>query len=287
VKITNQKGRSLKQIGFFLLYTFSITWLSWLIIIIGNKYFNFLLYGEPLFWMPYAIGSWGAVISSYIIYRQFKEDFREASFMKFIFGNKIDRKVWLIFGLYTVWRLLMIWIAFGINRPISILSIIINLPLLILLGGLEELGWRGILQPQLEKVINYLPSIFMVGSIWSLWHLPLWFIEGSPQSSLPFGLYLFSGVVLTSSFTTLYKYTNNLFLCVLSHAWFNGCIGLALYVGNNGALQLNLNWKVIVVFSVELIVSICLGIAYSRKKPLMLNNNFKPRKRTSLNNNHE
>ena len=287
MKTINQKGRSLKQIGFFLLYTFSITWLSWLIIIIGNRYFNTLWYGEPLFWMPYAIGSWGAVISSYIIYRQFKEDFREASFMKFIFGNKIDRKVWLIFGLYTVWRLLMIWIAFGINRPISILSIIINLPLLILLGGLEELGWRGILQPQVEKVINYLPSIFMVGTIWSLWHLPLWFIKGSAQSSLPFGLYLFSGIILTASFTTLYKYTNNLFLCVLSHAWFNGCIGLALYVGNNGTLQLDLNWKVIVVFSLELIVSICLGIVYSRKNPLILNNPFKTRKRTSLNNNHE
>ncbi|MEG4294051.1 CPBP family intramembrane metalloprotease [Microcoleus sp. C2C3] len=264
-----QKKRALKQIGFFLLYTFSITWLSWLIIIIGNKYFNFLLYGEPLFWIPYIIGVLAPAISSYIIYRQFNKDFIPESFVKYIFGKKIDRKAWLIFGLFTIWRLLMIWIAFGINRPISILSIIINLPLLILFGGLEELGWRGILQPQLEKVVNYSPSILMVGTIWSIWHLPLWFIKGTVQSSFPFGLYLFSGIILTSSFTTLYKYTSNLFLCVLSHAWFNGCIGLALYIGNNGALQLNLNWKVIVVFSIELIVSVILGIAYSRKKALL------------------
>lgn len=274
MKITSQKARALKQIGFFLLSTFSITWISWLIIIIGNRYFNALWYGEPLFWIPYAIGSWGAVISSYIIYRQFKEDFSEASFVKFVFGKKIDGKVWLIFGLFTIWRLLMIWIAFGINKPISILSIIINFPLLILLGGLEELGWRGILQPQLEKVINYLPSILIVGTIWSIWHLPLWFIKGSVQSSFPFGLYLFSGIILTASFTTLYKYTNNLFLCVLSHAWFNGCIGLALYFGNDGSLKLNLNWKVIVVFSVELIVSIVLGIVYSRKNPLNVKQYF-------------
>ena len=142
MKITSQKVRSLKQIGFFLLYTFSITWLSWLIIIIGNKYFNFLLYGEPLFWIPYIIGVLAPAISSYIIYRQFNKDLITESFVKYIFGKKIDRKVWLIFGLFTIWRLLMIWIAFGINRPISILSIIINLPLLILFGGLEELGWR-------------------------------------------------------------------------------------------------------------------------------------------------
>jgi membrane protease YdiL (CAAX protease family) len=263
------KKLSLNQIGFFLLYTFSITWLSWLIIIIGNRYFNALWYGEPLFWIPYSIGSWGPVISSYIIYRQFNQDLGEKSFVKYIFGTKINRTIWLIFGLFAIWRLLMIWVAFGINKPISILSIIINLPLLILLGGLEELGWRGILQPQLEKVVNYLLSILMVGTIWSVWHLPLWFIKGLPQSSFPFGLYLFSGIILTSSFTTLYKYTNNLFLCVLSHAWFNGCIGLALYIGNNGALQLNLNWKVIVVFSLELIVSVILGIAYHRKKPIL------------------
>jgi uncharacterized protein len=267
----NQKKRSLKQIGLFLLYTFSITWLCWLIIIIGNRYFNTLWYGEPLFWIPYLIGGLGPAISSYIIYRQFKEDFSEKYFLKFVFGKKIDKKVWLIFGLFLIWRLFMIWIAFGINKPISILAIIINLPLLILFGGLEELGWRGILQPKLEKVINYLPSILIVGIIWSTWHLPLWFIKGTVQSSFPFGLYLFSGIILTSSFTTIYKYTNNLFICVLSHAWFNGCIGLALYIGNNGTLQLNLNWKGIVVFSVELIVSIILGIAYSRKKSLQYN----------------
>ena len=197
------------------------------------------------------------------------EDFPEESFVKFVFGKKIDKKVWLIFGSFSLWRLFMIWIAFGINKPISILSIIINLPLLILLGGLKELGWRGILQPKLEKVVNYLPSVLIAGIIWSTWHLPLWFIKGTVQSSFPFGLYLFSGIILTSSFTTLYKYTNNLFLCVLSHAWFNGCIGLALYIGNNGTLQLNLNWKVVVVFSLELIISIILGIIYSRKKSLL------------------
>ena len=100
--------------------------------------------------------------------------------------------------------------------------------------------------------------------------MPLWFIKGTLQTSFPFGLYLFSVIIISSSFTTLYKYTNNLFFCVISHAWFNGCIVYsALYVGNNGAMQLNLNWKVIVVFSIELIVSVILGIAYSRKKPIL------------------
>lgn len=264
-----RKKRSLKQIGFFLLYTFAITWMCWLIIIIGNKYFNALWYDGPLFWIPYLIGSLGPAISFYLIYQQFHEDFGKESFIEFVFGKRIDRKVWLIFGLFLIWRLLMVWIAFGINKPISILSVVINLPLLMILGGLEELGWRGILQPTLEREINYLPSILIVGIIWSIWHLPLWFIKGTVQSSFPFGLYLLSGIILTSSFTTIYKYTKSLVLSVLSHAWFNGCIGLALYLGHNGVLQLNLNWKVIIGFSLELIVSVILGIAYGRKKAFL------------------
>ena len=261
-----QKRESLRQIGFFLLYTFGITWVCWLTIIIGNQYFNILLYGTPLFWIPYTIGSLGPAISAYLIYRQFTNDFEEKSFVQYIFGKKPTAKIWLIFGLFLVWRLFMIWVSFGIHKPISILSVLINLPFIIVLGGVEELGWRGILQPKLEKVITYLPSVLVVGIIWSLWHLPLWWMHGAVQSTFPFGLYLMSGIILTISFTTLYKYTNNLFLCIVSHAWFNSCVNLALFEGNDGVLQLDLNWKVMVVFSIELIVSIILGIDFIRKK---------------------
>lgn len=264
VEVKNKE--MIQQIIYFLLYAFSITWASWLIIIIGNIYFNTLLYGTPLFWIPYTIGSLGAAISAYLIYRKFRDDFKEKTFTQYIFGAKPTAEVWLIFGLLLAWRVFMIWISFGINKPISILSFLINLPIVVVLGGLEELGWRGILQPKLEKAITYLPSVLVVGIIWSLWHLPLWFMKGSVQSGFPFWLYFLSGLVLTASFTTLYKYTNNLFLCILSHAWFNSCIGLALYVGNNGVLQLNLNWKVVVVFAFEFLVSVSLGIAHNRNK---------------------
>jgi len=255
-----------KQITLFLVYTFSITWTSWFVIIICNKYFSTLGYGTPLFWIPYSIGSIGPAISAYLIYRRFKESFAEKTFLKYIFGSRISGKVWLFFGLFLVWRLFMIWFSFGINKPFSILSFLVNLPLIIVLGGAEELGWRGILQPKIERILSYLPSVLIVAVLWSLWHLPLWFIEGSVQCGFPFWLYFLSGLVLTVSFTTLYKFTNNLLICVLSHAWFNYCIGLALFVGNNGVLQLNLNGKVLIVFSIELIISLLLVFLHNKHK---------------------
>ncbi|WP_035054241.1 CPBP family intramembrane glutamic endopeptidase [Carnobacterium pleistocenium] len=266
-----EESQSLKQIGLFLIYTFSITWLSWLMIIVGNNYFDALWYGEPLFWIPMLIGGLGPAFGSYIMYRKYNKEFGRKSFFKFIFGKKIDRQALLIVGVYLIWRFLMVWMAFGIKEPIAILYMFLNLPLFIIGGGLEELGWRGYLQPKLEKIVNYVPSVLIVGIIWSLWHLPLWLIKGSPQSAIPFGLYLFLGIVLSFTFTTIYKYTKNLLLCVLSHAWLNGCIGLAVYIGSAGYLQLNLTWKVFLVFILELIVSVILGKVYNRKNSIKNN----------------
>ncbi|WP_394121969.1 CPBP family intramembrane glutamic endopeptidase [Planococcus donghaensis] len=263
-----QENQSLRQIGFFLLYTFSITWLSWLVIIIGNRYFNALWYGEPLFWIPMLIGGLGPAFGSYMIYRKYNKAFERTSYFKFVFGEKVTRKAWLIFGFFIIWRFLMIWIAFGINEPVSILYMLLNLPLFIIGGGLEELGWRGFLQPRLEKAAGYIFSVLIVGILWSIWHLPLWLIVGTTQSAIPFGIYALLGIILSFTFTSIYKYTRNLFLCVLSHAWFNGCIGLVVYIGSKGYVELNLNWKVYVVFIIEIIVSVILGIVYNRNKSI-------------------
>lgn len=65
---------------FFLLYTFSITWLCWFLSILSNRYCIAIWYGESIFWVIYTIGGLGPAISSYLIYRQFQGDFKEKSF---------------------------------------------------------------------------------------------------------------------------------------------------------------------------------------------------------------
>jgi membrane protease YdiL (CAAX protease family) len=257
--------KSLKEIILFLIYTFSISWFFWLIIIISNKYFDALWYGETLTWILFLLGSLGPAIATYIIYKKNNNSKSLKTIIRPTFRD-IRKKEWLIFGIFIIWRFVMVWIAFGIEEPISILYMFLNLPLFIIGGGLEELGWRGYLQPKLEKESNFIVSVIIVGVIWSLWHLPLWLISGTVQSALPFAAYTFLAIILSFSFTTLYKYTKNVFLCVFSHAWFNGCIGLAVYIGSEGYLQLNLNYKVYLVFLLELVISIIFGIKYKYKQ---------------------
>ena len=55
----------------------------------------------------------------------------------------------------------------------------------------EELGWRGYAQDSLQRRFNALTSSLILGVLWALWHLPLYFIAGTFQYSLGFGSGLF------------------------------------------------------------------------------------------------
>ena len=55
---------------------------------------------------------------------------------------------------------------------------VLFMPLMIYGGGMEEVGWQGILQPLLQKRFPFLIAVLIEGAVWSIWHLPLWFIPG-------------------------------------------------------------------------------------------------------------
>jgi len=44
---------------------------------------------------------------------------------------------------------------------------------LFLFGGIEEFGWRGLLQPQLQERLSVLTASLAIGVLWLVWHLPL------------------------------------------------------------------------------------------------------------------
>jgi len=45
----------------------------------------------------------------------------------------------------------------------------------------EEFGWRGFLLPRLQSRHNALVSGLIVGVAWAIWHIPMFFIEGTSQ----------------------------------------------------------------------------------------------------------
>ncbi|TVQ23068.1 MAG: CPBP family intramembrane metalloprotease [Leptolyngbya sp. DLM2.Bin15] len=45
--------------------------------------------------------------------------------------------------------------------------------------------WRGFALPHLQKRYNALSATLIMGLLWSLWHLPLIFLTGSPMAQSP------------------------------------------------------------------------------------------------------
>ncbi|WP_177209076.1 CPBP family intramembrane glutamic endopeptidase [Natronobacterium haloterrestre] len=44
---------------------------------------------------------------------------------------------------------------------------------LLLTGGNEEPGWRGFLQPRLQRTYGALTAALAVGAVWTIWHVPM------------------------------------------------------------------------------------------------------------------
>lgn len=113
-------------------------------------------------------------------------------------------------------------------------------PLLLFGPLVEEAAWRGYALPQLLESHAPLAAGLAVGAAWALWHLPLFFIEGTYQAGLGiasadaalfFGALLIDAVVLT----WLVLRTRSLWSAVAYH-WTANLVGEALDLPFEAAL---------------------------------------------------
>jgi membrane protease YdiL (CAAX protease family) len=96
-----------------------------------------------------------------------------------------------------------------------------------LIPFIEELGWRGYALDRLQENKNALASSLILNVVWSLWHLPLFFVPDSYQAglgvgTLEFWLFLLGVVPLGFAFAWIYNNTRRSTLAViLFHAMVN------------------------------------------------------------------
>jgi membrane protease YdiL (CAAX protease family) len=83
----------------------------------------------------------------------------------------------------------------------------------------EELAWRGYATPQLQARYSALVASLVMGVIWTIFHLPLFFTRtGSSQSDWPFASFLVSTVAITVLYTWLLNHTRgSVLLAYLFH----------------------------------------------------------------------
>jgi membrane protease YdiL (CAAX protease family) len=213
------------QLRVFLLATLAISWTSWWGLAWGAGSAA-TTYGAPAFMAAYVFGGLGPTIAAYaaVLASGGRSALRE-------FHQRLVR-----------WRFGVRWWAAALGVPLALAlgarwvgeaalpgegggpapepwaRVLDLFPLMVLGGGLEELGWRGVAQPELERRLPRLQAAAVVGAVWAVWHLPLFAIEGLPQHGQ--GFPVFAVEVLGSAFLLawLCAGAGSVLPCVVFHA---------------------------------------------------------------------
>ncbi len=93
----------------------------------------------------------------------------------------------------------------------------------LLIGPIKEFGWRGLALPLLQRKLAPLWAGLVLGAIWGLWHLPAFFLSGTPQSAWSFGPFLVGVLAVSVILTPMFNSARgSLLVAALFHFQLNG-----------------------------------------------------------------
>ena len=209
----------------YLSYTFLIMLIGWGICLICSLNEislndNFLLY------IPYLIGGWSPTIASFLSLKKANRIANIREWLKNIFDFRHNAFSYIMVVAVAILFILPQCFISGYENGAPIFAIIVMIPIMLFGGGLEEAGWRYILQPELEKKYLFTISTIIVSIIWWLWHLPLFYIQGVVQYGQDYFAFGINILGLSFALASIRKNTNSVWLCVLFHCIENSLSGI-------------------------------------------------------------
>ncbi len=140
--------------------------------------------------------------------------------------------------------------------PVSIVPFVLRV---LLYGPIpEEMGWRGYILDRLLERWNAARASLVLGAIWGIWHLPLFFFPGMYHQaqgafSLWFWLFLVQAIAVTIVFTFLFSNTRR---STLAAILFHFSLNVAYELGDATA-RTNLLAALLWIAAAGLIVARC------------------------------
>lgn len=195
---------------------------------------------------PYLLGGWSPTIASYLALKGSGSVADMKEWLKNIFDLKHHIFSYLMVVMMAAIFILPQCIICGYENGAPIYAIIVMVPMMLAAGGLEEAGWRYILQPELEKKHSFTVSTVITGIIWWLWHLPLFYIRGVGQYGQNYFSFGINVLGLSFALASIRKSTGSVWLCVLLHCIVNSLSGI--YIINDNIWG-NITASAILIFS--------------------------------------
>src|SRR5439155_13691057 len=121
---------------------------------------------------------------------------------------------------------IVIFLPFQGRAPLSLLSLLVLFVTVFFLGGPlgEEPGWRGFALPRLQRLYGPLVGSLILGPMWALWHLPIFWIPAwnYPPTILNIVMFVIAAIAFTVVMTWVFNNTKgSLFIAVLVHTSFD------------------------------------------------------------------
>ena len=109
-------------------------------------------------------------------------------------------------------------------------AILAMVPVIMIAGFFEEMGWRGFALPGLLARMAPLPASLLLGAIWGIWHTPSQLFDPSPGTLAMVAIYVSQTIGLSILLTWLFLHSRGSILAaaVLHTAW--NTVGLVLPV---------------------------------------------------------
>jgi membrane protease YdiL (CAAX protease family) len=109
------------------------------------------------------------------------------------------------------------------DLPSTLLTILVNAVYMLIFVTLgEEVGWRGYALPALQARYSALLASLILGVVWALWHLPVFFNPGTSYINLPFFVFLPFIVLMTVLITWVFNSTGgSVLMAMFFHAVLN------------------------------------------------------------------
>ncbi|MEE9379707.1 MAG: type II CAAX endopeptidase family protein [Candidatus Lokiarchaeia archaeon] len=224
----DQSDRSIVQ---FVLITFTFSWLFWIPGLLFSRGLGGNLQTHNILVI---IGSFGPFIASFSL--TYKKRGIRGVISLWRKGWHCEKKLYLIISLVLIpiiCGLALFLTSFSEEVKISSFLtgnrmqygyLFFEILTIFFLGGpfQEEFGWRGFALNRLQSKWNALESSIILGSIWSVWHFPLFFIPGTIYANQSFFSFTTSVLALSIFFTWLYNNTNGSILAsMLFHTSIN------------------------------------------------------------------
>ena len=257
----------------FFIITFFWTWLFFILMNLVKYSENKILL-QNMFKIIAVFGpAIGAIIS--IVTINGKKELKK--YLSSYLSLKFGWKSWFFIIFFTGVTVFASWIIpefFGFARlPTNLLNILI-FPLfwvicILIGGGQEEIGWRGYILPFFENKFGYLFGSLIIGIIWTFWHLPLFFIQGTVQYNINIFSYALLLIGYSHIFSWIISISKNLLLSVvIAHGSLNAFLELfPPFVMETGNIQIRLWILSILIFLIGKMIAIIRSVNYSKSSP--------------------